>query len=133
MAEYETSASVAEVDAMVRAAVGLCKRAEENLPERSTLQTLLRFAQGTDSVQEALLFMRYQASRETHKKYAGFLEELASVVEKDYAGNIDATRRFLGILVRAGTVELARRNEHPRRKQSRGWQQQEGESRGHRR
>lgn len=123
MTEHETLVAAPDVDAMVRAARDLCRRAGESgdLPERATLQTLLRFAQGTDSVEEAILFVQYQASRDTFRRSRRFLAELAAVLAKDYASDIGVVRRFLGLVVRAGEVE---------RKRGRGARRPRGGNRG---
>jgi hypothetical protein len=72
------------------------------LPERSALRGLLNFAQSTPSTAEAILFVRYQASRLDPARE--FLTGLADELETNWSASIDELRRFLGILVRAGSV-----------------------------
>jgi hypothetical protein len=93
------------LDEAVAVGRDLCQRFGE-LPDRSALRGLLAFAQTTPSPAEAVLFVRYQATRLKGKP---FLLELATAVEQGYAGDIDQLRRFLGIVVRAGIVQLATR------------------------
>lgn len=91
----------------VQLAVDLCKEAPSNqqqVPDRSQLNTLLRAAQGTPSVQEVLLFVRYQAARQGGQRGA-FLAAVADALERAaWARDIDAVRFFLGSLARAGHV-----------------------------
>ncbi len=95
-----------KLDALVHEARRLCREAG-SLPERAGLQTLLRFAQATDSVEETVLFIEYQASRDQLKRQ--FLRELADLVARRFSGDIEAARHFLGLVVRAGYVEQERR------------------------
>lgn len=75
------------------------------LPERSALRGLLNFAQSTPSTGEATLFVRYQATRLGDASQ--FLTSLAKELDTNWSGSIVEMRRFLGILVRAGTVAHA--------------------------
>ncbi len=122
MADHATSAraTVVEVDEQIREVRSLCERhqAGQVLPDPSQLRTLLRFAQATDSVQELVLFIQYQASRDQLKRYRGFLTELADLVKRRFADDIEGARRYLGWVVRAGNVARA------------AWAVQGGQSRG---
>jgi hypothetical protein len=99
-----------ELDELVREARRLCQQ-DRDLPDRSGLQTLLRFAQSTDSVEETLLFIEYQASRDQFKKSKEFLEDLAGVLRSRFPGDPEGTQRFLGLVVRAGYVELRKKSQ----------------------
>lgn len=92
----------------VQLAVDLCKEApskQQEVPDRSQLNTLLRAAQGTPSVQEVLLFVRYQAARQKRQQQGAFLAAVADALERAaWARDIDAVRFFLGSLARAGHV-----------------------------
>lgn len=94
-----------DTDQLVTHIRQLCQTYSTTLPERSALQTLLRFAQGTPSVEELRLFIEYQATR--FKKNRPFLDEVAQDVAKRYRSDIAGARRYLGILVRAGQVYRA--------------------------
>lgn len=98
----------AELDELVRVARKLCEDAP-SLPDRSGLQTLLRFAQSTDSVEEIVLFVEYQASRDQFKKHEGFLRAVADLVRSRFTGDPAGARRFLGLVARAGHVAQERR------------------------
>lgn len=97
-----------ELDELVREARNLCQ--DRPLPDRSGLQTLLRFAQSTDSLEETLLFIEYQASRDQFKKSKEFFEDLAGFLRSRFPGDPDGVKRFLGLVVRAGYVELRKRS-----------------------
>lgn len=94
-----------QLDALVREVRSLCTGGQQ-LPARSALQTLLRFARGTTSVEELCLFVEYQAARQG--KVAAFYRAVAKELRQRYlsqgGSDIAGARRFLGILVRAGTV-----------------------------
>jgi hypothetical protein len=104
------------LDTAVRTATKLCKdfrRVEQRgnqrprvmgLPDKSALQGLLSFAQSTPSTTEAVLFVRYQATRLTRNKEERFLIRLADELEGNWSTSVEELRRFLGILVRAGVV-----------------------------
>jgi hypothetical protein len=107
MASEASSTRVsADIDELVREARALCKKHAQTLPARAGLQTLLRYAQGTDSVEEMVLFIEYQASREQSTR--NFLREVAQFVASRFARDPEGARRFLGFLVRAGQVEEKR-------------------------
>lgn len=102
----ETSpATGTDIDELVREARALCRKHARNLPARAGLQTLLRFAQGTASVEEIVLFIEYQASRDQLRKAKDFLTEAATLIADRFPGDPEQARRFLGLLVRAGNVE----------------------------
>lgn len=107
-------------EAAVTLAVELCKRAardQKPIPDRSQLNTLLRAAQGTPSVREVILFVRYQAARQAGQRGA-FLAGVADALEREpWAKDIAAVRFFLGSLARAGHVE---RERDPQRRGPRG-------------
>lgn len=98
----------------VALAIRLCEQAardQKQIPERSQLNTLVRAAQGTPSVKEAILFVRYQAARQGAQQGA-FLAGVADALEAaSWSQDIGAVRFFLGSLARAGYVtrERARR------------------------
>jgi hypothetical protein len=100
----------AELDRLVREVRELCRKAHE-IPERAALQTLLRFAQSTDSVEETVLFIEYQASRDQFKRHRDFLQAVADFVRSRFPGDPEGARRFLGLVVRAGYVEHRRRKD----------------------
>jgi hypothetical protein len=104
-------------EAAVRLAVELCDRApleQKEIPDRSQLNTLLRAAQGTPSVCEVILFVRYQATRQREKE-GSFLAGVADALEGvQWARDIEAIRFFLGSLVRAGHVATQRRRQRAR-------------------
>ncbi len=100
-----TVPSAAEIDAQIREIRVLCTRYRASLPRRAALQTLLRYAQSTDSTQEAILFIEYQASRDELKPSRDFLIALARQVERRFADDIGGVRRYLGWVVRAANVE----------------------------
>ncbi|MCC6222191.1 MAG: hypothetical protein IT201_01715 [Thermoleophilia bacterium] len=105
----------AELDDLVREARKLCREAG-NVPERAGLQTLLRFAQSTDSVEETVLFIEYQASREASRdqRRREFLHEVAQFIASHFPGDPETARRFLGLVVRAGYVEQeTRKSQRP--------------------
>jgi len=99
-------ATVAAIDEQIREVRDLC-RSHQRLPERSQLQTLLRFAQSTDSPSELLLFIEYQASRDQLRPAKEFLVELARRMAGRFADDIGGARRYLGWVVRAANVEQA--------------------------
>jgi hypothetical protein len=99
--------TAAWLDEAVAASRSLCQRFADDLPDRSALRGLVSFAQTTPSPAEAVLFVRYQATRLPKGKR--FLPELATTLEQRYAGDIHQLRRFLGVMVRAGIVQLAMR------------------------
>ncbi len=94
------------------------------LPDKSTMRGLLGFAQSTPSPEEAVLFIRYQATRQPGKGLSGdqgrFLGEVADEIGHNWSTDIDDTRRFLGILVRAAIV--ADEENQQRRRGSQGQQ-----------
>ena len=107
--------SAERLDEAVRTARELCANFREidrrgrqprviGLPDKSALQGLLSFAQTTPSTTEAVLFVRYQATRLTRNKEQRFLIGLANELESHWSTRIEELRRFLGILVRAGVV-----------------------------
>lgn len=99
-------------DQLVRDVRALCKRHAGQLPERSQLHNLLRYAQQTPSVEEVALFFEYQASRREFEKQAPFLRDLAEQARRRYAGDPAGLRTFLAVVVRAAQVERqARRRE----------------------
>jgi len=100
----------AELDELVREARKRCREAG-SLPDRSGLQTLLRFAQSTDSVEETVLFIEYQASRDQFKRHKDFLLSVADFVRCRFPADPDGARQFLGLVVRAGYVEQKRRGD----------------------
>src|SRR6266496_6295477 len=105
------------LDQAVRTTRSLCERFRQvdrhrggriipanGVPDRSALRGLLNFAQSTPSTDEAVLFVRYQATRLDQRE---FLTALAEELDAHWAGSIGELRRFLGILVRAGSVAHA--------------------------
>lgn len=96
-----TMLSAEQLDGIVDAAREICKRSTP-LPDRSAVQTLARFAHGTDSTKEVELFVRYQAARARSQErfYVATADHIAS---SGYG--ILALRRFLGVLVRAAHVQ----------------------------
>jgi hypothetical protein len=107
--------SAERLDEAVRTARDLCARFRQverrggqrrvmGLPDKSALQGLLSFAQSTPSTTEAVLFVRYQATRLTRNREERFLVSLADELEANWSASIEQLRRFLGILVRAGVV-----------------------------
>jgi hypothetical protein len=104
----EGTAAAAHVDAaddQIREVRELCRRHREVLPERAQLQLLLRFAQSTSSLEELLLFVEYQGSRDQLRRSKPFLDELAELLGRRFAADIAGARRYLGWVVRAGAVE----------------------------
>jgi len=107
-AETPLSAAGTDIDELVREARTLCGKHARTLPARAGLQTLLRFAQGTESVEEMVLFIEYQASRDQFKKAKDFLGDVAQFIGSRFPGNPKGAQRFLGLIVRAGHVEAKR-------------------------
>jgi hypothetical protein len=103
-----STVSTVELDDLVREVRKLCADAPA-LPERAALQTLLRFARSTPSVEETVLFIEYQASRDQFRAVRPFLQALAEMVRSRYPSDADGARRLLGLVVRAGNVERERR------------------------
>jgi hypothetical protein len=99
------SVAATEVDDLILGIVDICRQYARQLPDRSALQTLLRYAQSTDSVQETILFIRYQASREEHGRNRAFFIRIAEEVERRFPRNIEGARRYLAFVVRAANVE----------------------------
>lgn len=110
LSDPETPArpSAEAVDVQIKEVRDLCRRHASALPERSQLQTLLRFAQSTDSPEELRLFIQYQASRDQFRRFKAFLTELVAKLEKRFSDDIIGARRYLGWVVRAGNVERLR-------------------------
>lgn len=97
-------AAVEAIDEQIREVRELCRK-HDRLPERSQLQTLLRFAQSTDSLTELILFIEYQASRDQLRNFKPFLDDLVNLVSRRFSDDIAGARRYLGWVVRAGNVE----------------------------
>lgn len=97
--------TAAETDAQIREIRELCQQQRASLPKRASLQTLLRYAQSTDSVREAILFIEYQASRREFADSRPFLLQLAQQAERRFHDDIAGLRRYLGWVVRAANVE----------------------------
>ncbi|MCS7008171.1 MAG: hypothetical protein NZL88_11520, partial [Gaiellaceae bacterium] len=108
--EEMTTSTDHELDALVRDVRKLCAEASA-LPDRSALQTLLRFAQSTPSVEETALFIEYQASRDQFRNYRSFLTTVAGEIRGRYPSDLQGARRFLGLIVRAGYVEHEQRRQ----------------------
>lgn len=106
---HDKPTSGVERDQLVLYVRELCKKHANQLPERSQLYNLLRYAQQTDSVEEVALFFEYQASRREFKNQAPFLLRLAEEARGKYAGNSEGLRTFLAVAVRAAQVERAAR------------------------
>lgn len=105
----------AERDELVRHVRELCRKHAGQLPERSQLHNLLRYAQQTASVEEVALFFEYQASRREFRKQAPFLKRLAEEARRKYAGNPEGLRAFLAVAVRAAHVERETRRREDRK------------------
>jgi hypothetical protein len=104
----EAAPTTTDVDAVgeqIREIRELCRRHRAILPERSQLQLLLRFAQSTESPEELVLFVQYQASRDQLRRSKPFLDELTELLGRRFAADIAGARRYLGWVVRAGVVE----------------------------
>lgn len=112
----EKGMTASEMDELVRGVRSLCEENRDSLPDRSALQTLLRFADSTPSVEETVLFIEYQASRDQFRKHRAFLTAVADEIRKRYLGDVEGARRFLGLLVRAGYVEIERRRRESSRR-----------------
>lgn len=97
-------------DQAVELAMSLCRSApsrQEQIPDRSQLNTLLRCAMSTPSAREVTLFIRYQATRQRRREQKNFLDHVADEIERQpWASDIEAVRFFLGALARAGYVAV---------------------------
>jgi hypothetical protein len=100
-----TTTDVDAVGEQIREIRELCRRHRAILPERSQLQLLLRFAQSTESLEELVLFVQYQGSRDQLRRSRPFLDELTELLGRRFAADIAGARRYLGWVVRAGVVE----------------------------
>ena len=131
-------AEAKRLDEAVRRARGLCEQFTNprDIPDNSALRGLLGFATSTPSAAEAVLFVRYQATRANRLGQRRFLEALAEELDARWAGSAEELRRFLGILVRAGIVRRAalqaqRRSQERQRGRAAGQgQRAEGGERG---
>jgi hypothetical protein len=97
-----TTISDTELDEMVKRARKIT--GETETPDSSAVRTLSEFSRMTTSLEELVLFIEYQGSRQSKAKQ-DFFSATAKATKELANGDIGKARRFLAILVRAAAIK----------------------------
>jgi hypothetical protein len=104
-----------DADAAVDAAVALCEKNRRGLPKKAGINNVLTFSAQTASVQELILYLRYQAAR--HPESRIFYTDLAHELESIDDG-LGAVRRYLRLVKQAAYIEIAKQESPAERRPS---------------
>lgn len=97
-----TTITATDLDEMVKRARDIADKT--NVPEPSAVRNLSEFSRMTSSLEELLLYIDYQGSRQSKSKRE-FFNAAAKATRELARRDIGRARRFLAILVRAAAIK----------------------------